>query len=177
MNVWAQSKSLPVVSIRCGVHTGNVLVGNMGFATRMKYGIVGEDAHIPQILEETNKTYGTNMLISSTTYAALEAGSFIIRPIDFLKLRKHGEPELVYQVMEREKRHRKEHQLWPAAALYADALENYREQEFHTAMELFEKAGDMIAKISGHPDKASEVMIKRCQEYMDNPPPPDWDGV
>ena len=27
--------------LRCGIHTGNVLVGNMGFSSRMKYGIVG----------------------------------------------------------------------------------------------------------------------------------------
>merc|ERR1719163_1043978 len=68
INEWSATKQLPEVGIRCGVHTGNVLVGNMGFHSRMKYGIVGEDASIPSLLEETNKTYSTNMLISSETF-------------------------------------------------------------------------------------------------------------
>ena len=74
---------------RCGVHTGKVLVGNLGFHSRMKYGIVGEapggtaphraqsesratrprkdqvewacqDAAIPGKLEELNKTFETS---------------------------------------------------------------------------------------------------------------------
>ena len=31
---------------RCGIHTGRVLVGNMGFHSRMKYGIVGVLVHL-----------------------------------------------------------------------------------------------------------------------------------
>jgi hypothetical protein len=26
-------------------------------------------------------------------------------------------------------------------------------------------------------DGPSKVYLERCQEYMNNPPPPDWDGV
>merc|ERR1712046_505552 len=47
MNEWCLIKKLPEVKVRCGVHTGRVLVGNMGFQSRMKYGIVGEEGNIP----------------------------------------------------------------------------------------------------------------------------------
>merc|ERR1740117_1272646 len=121
MNEWAKHKNLPTVGVRCGVHTGTVLVGNMGFASRMKYGIVGQDASIPATLEETNKDYGTNMLISQNTFDKLEPGLFITRPIDYKPLR-GAEAEIIYQVMDREKRQRKEHPLWPAASVYGEAL-------------------------------------------------------
>merc|ERR1740116_84402 len=77
MNQWSKERNLPEVDIRCGVHTGRVLVGNMGFHSRMKYGIVGEDAHIPNRLEELNKAYATNMLISSHTLSKLQPNLFI----------------------------------------------------------------------------------------------------
>merc|ERR1719413_196862 len=87
MNEWSVSRELPEVSIRCGVHTGKVLVGNMGFQSRMKYGIVGEDAHIPSTLEEMNKSYSTSMLISDSTLQRLPEGRFLTRPIDWVHLR------------------------------------------------------------------------------------------
>ena len=34
---------------RCGIHTGRVLVGNMGFHSRMKYGIVGDLVHLERL--------------------------------------------------------------------------------------------------------------------------------
>merc|ERR1712137_1469556 len=106
MNEWSVSKGFPEVSIRCGVHTGRVLVGNMGFDARLKYGIVGEESHIPAHLEEMNKTYGTAMLISEATYMMLPGGVFVIRPIDFVRLRavepgcdEADSVELIYEVL------------------------------------------------------------------------------
>merc|ERR1719148_600043 len=106
MNEWSVVRKLPEVKIRCGVHTGRVLVGNMGFHSRMKYGIVGEDAHIPSRLEEINKTYGTNMMISQATWSRLDTGAFITRPADYIRLRQTPDvgSEPIYQVMERERK-------------------------------------------------------------------------
>ncbi|CAE7549731.1 cya1 [Symbiodinium natans] len=39
INAWLERRELPRISIRCGVHTGKVLVGNMGMQSRIKYGI------------------------------------------------------------------------------------------------------------------------------------------
>merc|ERR1719487_899909 len=87
INQWSSTKGLPEVNIRCGVHTGNVLVGNMGFQSRIKYGIVGEDAQIPSRLEELNKSYSTQCLISNYTCTRLMPDHFLTRPVDFIRLR------------------------------------------------------------------------------------------
>jgi len=87
LNEWARSRDLPEVKVRCGIHTGRVLVGNMGFKSRLKYGIVGEESNIPAVLEESNKTYGTSLLVSSSTLEKIEPGVFITRPIDYVQLR------------------------------------------------------------------------------------------
>merc|ERR1712113_152065 len=105
INEWSATKGLPEVKIRCGVHTGRVLVGNMGFHSRMKYGVVGQNANVPDRLEELNKTYGTNLLISSSTYSKIPQDAFVIRPIDyiFFEGQRGSRVEPIYQVIAKER--------------------------------------------------------------------------
>merc|ERR1719491_1690081 len=81
INTWSAKQEIPEVKIRCGVHSGYVLVGNMGFQSRIKYGVVGEDANLPSHLEELNKTYSTQCMISQTTWTRLIPEHFITRPL------------------------------------------------------------------------------------------------
>lgn len=184
MNEWCigQDPPLPQVSIRCGVHTGSVLVGNMGFDlglhSRMKYGIVGEDSHIPPRLEEANKMYGSKMIISQSTYDKLgENEGFITRPVDFIQLRENSEAEPIYEVLDRDKRHMTQHPLFPMTQKYASAMEEYRNRDFASAAKLFEEVQEMKKQATDQDDIASELMRKRCESYIETPPPEDWSGV
>jgi adenylate cyclase len=179
MNQWSVSKDMPEVKIRCGVHTGKVLIGNMGFHSRMKYGVVGEDSHIPGKLEEINKTYASQMMISHATWQRIDRDDFITRPVDFVKLREApdapGEP--IYQVFDRERKTQKSNRLWAPANLHAEGMELYRKRDFETAESTFAQVGDMMEGITGAEDEASQLMINRCRQYLKQPPPANWDGV
>lgn len=178
INEWSVANGLPEVRIRCGVHTGNVLVGNMGFQSRLKYGIVGQESNIPCRLEEMNKNYGTSMLMSELTYQRLQVEDFVIRPIDFVHLRPQDvsvQGEKVYEVLDRRKRHTGP--LEEAAAVHADALARYGAKNFSQAAALFKKSGEMMKTITGKEDMASSVMLKRCEAYKRTPPPAIWSCV
>lgn len=180
INQWSQTKGLPEVSIRCGIHTGPVLVGNMGFHSRMKYGVVGENANIPARLEELNKTYGTNMLISEATHRLLDAEAFITRPIDYVYVRQGpdavGEP--VFQVLGRAgSNSRLLELLQPVAELHTAAMSYYRNRDFQEAAQRFEEVTQQMKEITGAEDQPAEMLLKRCKVYMQRPPPEDWDGV
>jgi adenylate cyclase len=180
MNEWSAQRELPEVKIRCGVHTGKVLVGNMGFHSRMKYGIVGEDSHMPSTLEEINKTYGTNMMISQTTWEKIDTDSvFITRPADYVQLRKArgSSGEIIYQVIERERKTYRASRYWNPFELHGEAFKLYRERSFEEAHKRFIRVGRMMEDITGSEDEASKLMVKRCESYMQQPPPEDWDGV
>eukprot|EP00913_Durusdinium_trenchii_P028135 g26379.t1 len=82
INQWLTRRDLPKIAIRCGIHTGEVLVGNMGMQYRIKYGIVGDECSMPGRLEELNKTYGTQLLVSESTHSDMEIDGFVSRPID-----------------------------------------------------------------------------------------------
>eukprot|EP00434_Breviolum_minutum_P006696 symbB.v1.2.005911.t1/scaffold347.1/size224350/6 len=86
INHWSHKKGLPHVSIRCGIHSGWVSFGNLGFHSRLKFGVIGDHSNVPAKLEELNKTYGTPNLISQATYDRLPLEEFVIRPIDFVDI-------------------------------------------------------------------------------------------
>ena len=55
---------------------------------------------------------------------------------------------------------------------YNQGLQLYKEAKFKEAIVYFEKALSIIPD-----DGPSQMYINRCKEYIQSPPPPDWDGV
>jgi len=180
INVWSGKEGLPQVKIRCGVHTGSVLIGNMGFHSRMKYGVVGEDSIIPGRLEEMNKTYGTDMLCSKSTLEKLVKNQFIVRAIDIVNLspskgRQVADPDVVYQVLARSKQSPKT--LSEAARLHSMALSEYRDKNFQKSAAMFAQVNEQMREIGFESDMASAVLMKRAQFYAERPPEEAWNGV
>lgn len=68
-----QARGLPTLAVRIGVHTGRVVAGNIGGATRMKYAVLGDAVNVAARLEQLNKQLGTSLLFSAATHAQLPA--------------------------------------------------------------------------------------------------------
>merc|ERR1719245_2364776 len=183
INKWCASKTppLPELQIRCGIHTGSVLVGNMGFQARIKYGVIGENSNIPSRLEELNKSYGTNNLMSQDTYDRLEHEAFCIRPVDYVYLRrtKVSKSEKVYSVLGVGLKKRvKRHALWAVAQLHDKAMKRYIAREFEQAADMFAEVNSKMQELAGvESDTPSAIMCSRCQTYMNRKPRASWDGV
>ena len=59
------------IIMRLGLHTGPALVGNMGSEDRFNYTAMGDTVNLAARLESVNKIYGTSILLSSDTVAAM----------------------------------------------------------------------------------------------------------
>ena len=67
------AENLKAVTRRIGVHSGKVVAGNIGGASRMKYAVLGDAVNVAARLEQLNKELTTTLLFSAAVYERLPA--------------------------------------------------------------------------------------------------------
>lgn len=163
---WEQ-RGLPYLDIGVGVNTGIMRVGNMGSRSRFDYTVIGDNVNLASRLEGLNKEYGTHCLITEATLRELD-GQFLCRLVDMVKVKGKSEPVKIYEPLvegEGDEELRREIETFEAA------LADYRGQNFESARSAFS------ALQQEHPQALYELYLERLEEYRQNPPPADWDGV
>jgi adenylate cyclase len=75
-----------------GIHTGPVVAANIGSPDRLSYALVGDTVNIASRIQELNKQYETDILISATTQLGLKY-RFEAKKLSTVKVR--GKEELV----------------------------------------------------------------------------------
>ncbi|KAB2847045.1 MAG: adenylate/guanylate cyclase domain-containing protein [Melioribacteraceae bacterium] len=158
------------ISIRIGINSGDVVVGNMGGKNRFDYTVMGDSVNLASRLEGANKQYGTGTMLSDSTYSAVK-DFVMVRELDTIRVKGKKLPTTVYELIglkEDEKANEKIKQL----ENYFEGLKNYKIRNFAEAKKCFQKCNDLLNE-----DPPSKVYIERCQIYIQNPPDENWDGV
>jgi adenylate cyclase len=69
-----------------GVHTGVVLAGNIGSSTRLSYALVGDAVNVASRIQNLNKEFGTDLLLSGATRARLDS-RFEVAPLPRVRVK------------------------------------------------------------------------------------------
>lgn len=103
LNQHFASMDLPQLEIRIGLHTGQVLTGNIGSFTKMKFGCMGDPVNLASRLEGLCKVYGVGVVCSGSAHERLASNQgFLCRRLDTVKVKGRGEPTDIYEVVGRD---------------------------------------------------------------------------
>ena len=161
-----KSEDFPEVNIGIGINTGLAIVGNMGSTVRFGYTAIGDSVNLAARLEGLNKGYGTEIIISEFTSNALpEDTSIKMRMLDKIRVKGKHEPVTIYEIFDETDIKNK------FVDLFEKGLNQYFDSAFAAAKSTFE---NIVAEYN---DKTSVTFLKRCHEYIENPPAEDWGGI
>jgi adenylate cyclase len=167
------ARGLPPMHVRIGLHTGDVIVGNMGSEHRLDYTVLGDAVNVSSRLENLNRLYGTEILISETTRRA--AGeNLVARPIDWVRVAGREQSLQIFEPLgfRDEMDQAEAEQACRIAEVSERALNYYHAREWRKAINELDEVLILLPR-----DGAAGVLRARCEHYKKTPPPHLWDGA
>ncbi len=153
--------------IRGGLQSGDVVAGNVGCeGKKMEYTVIGDTVNQAARLEGTAKYYEVTFLVGENTYEKTATTSRY-RELDRIRVVGKQNPVRIYELsgftagMDD-----------AAIDEFNAALVLYRERKWAEARGCFERILQRVPN-----DKPCKIYVERCEFFMKNPPPENWDGV
>ena len=161
---------MATIKIGIGINSDTVISGNIGSTRRMEFTAIGDGVNLGSRLEGASKQYGTDAIISETTYN-LCSDRLWVRELDRIQVKGKNQPVSVYELIGLKSD--------PLNEIQSRIIEHYHAAREHYLTRKFSKAVAEFAEVLelDKNNKAANMHITRCQHFLLNAPEDDWDGV
>jgi class 3 adenylate cyclase/CHASE2 domain-containing sensor protein len=163
-----KERGLPEISMRAGITTGPMVVGDAGSTDRADYTVIGDNVNLAARLESANKATDTKVLMTVRT-AQMLGDRYLVRPAARLQVKGKSEGVdtcvLVARASEATEQQRR------LASLWKQIFDAYVRADFAGC----KRALDELESTAG-PDKLTQAYRELCEQYLKEPPMNGFDG-
>jgi class 3 adenylate cyclase len=172
-NEYRISRDRQPIQIGIGLHSGPLIMGIIGDTKRMDAATIADSVNTASRIENLNKLYGTNILLSADTFALMNKHQeeFHFRKLGKVLLRGKKVPVDLYECFDGD-----------APALRHAKLKSL--DEFNKALELyfgkaFGEAAQLLEQIlkDNPDDKTAQHFLNRALNFAIEKPGEEWTGI
>ena len=157
------------LSMRIGVASGSVFVGDYGSENKLDYTCMGDTVNLASRLESANKQFGSTIMLAGNTQEKV-GDRYVYRRLGVLQVKGQTKGTLVYELLGRSGEVGDE--VLRLAEVFDQAVEAYARRDWSRSAATFERCLELRP---GDPGAVRYLATSRL--YQVNPPPADWNGA